>query len=65
MEDKQVFITTPRNYWFFNIGMIVGIAKGFVRTVRVNCRLVADLIPVDIAINLMIAAAWDRASSYT
>jgi fatty acyl-CoA reductase len=45
--------------------MIVGIAKGLVRTVRVDSRLVADLIPVDIAINLMIAAAWDRASSYT
>jgi len=49
----------------FRTGMIVGVAKGVVRTVRVDSRLVADLIPVDIVINLMIAAAWDRASSNT
>ncbi|EFX77095.1 hypothetical protein DAPPUDRAFT_54498 [Daphnia pulex] len=62
-------LSEPLPGWIDNLngpsGMIVGIAKGLVRTVRVDSRLVADLIPVDIAINLMIAAAWDRASSYT
>nr|CAH0106207.1 unnamed protein product [Daphnia galeata] len=62
-------MTEPLPGWIDNLngpsGMIVGIAKGLVRTVRLDSRLVADLILVDIAINLMIAAAWDRANSHT
>ncbi len=35
--------------------------KGLIRTARVNSQFATDLVPVDIPINLMIVAAWDRA----
>jgi len=42
-------------------GFVVGVGKGLLRTAITNCQLVGDMIPVDIAINLMIAAAWKSA----
>ncbi|XP_076039102.1 putative fatty acyl-CoA reductase CG5065 isoform X2 [Oratosquilla oratoria] len=39
-------------------GLIVGAGKGMLRTLHCIGDLVADLIPVDIPINLMIVAAW-------
>ena len=42
------------------IGLMTGVGKGIIRTTRTNSKLVGDLIPVDIAINLMIVAAWDH-----
>lgn len=44
-------------------GLVAGVGKGFMRTVHVNPDLVGDLVPVDIPINLMIAAAWNRTVS--
>jgi len=52
--------------WIDNInhitGIIAGMAKGILRVVRCKKELVADIIPVDIAINLMIAVAWYTAT---
>jgi fatty acyl-CoA reductase len=42
-------------------GFVVGVGKGLIRTAITNCQLVGDMIPVDISINLMIAAAWKSA----
>lgn len=42
-------------------GFIVGVGKGLLRTAITDSNLVGDMIPVDIAINLMIAAAWNSA----
>lgn len=42
---------------------MVGIGKGVIRTLKVDVELVGDLIPVDLAVNLMIAAAWSKATT--
>lgn len=42
---------------------MAGVSKGLIRTVRVNEQLVTDMIPVDIPINMMIAAAWNKATN--
>lgn len=51
--------------WIDNLngpsGFIVGVGKGLLRTAITDCNLVGDMIPVDIAINLMIAAGWKSA----
>jgi fatty acyl-CoA reductase len=41
-------------------GVLAGMLKGFINTVKANAELITDLMPVDIPINLMIAAAWDK-----
>ena len=58
----------PLPGWIDNIngptGVIAGVAKGVLRVVRGDSELVADLIPVDFAINLMIAVAWYTATQH-
>ncbi|XP_046382375.1 putative fatty acyl-CoA reductase CG5065 isoform X2 [Ischnura elegans] len=44
-------------------GMIAGAGKGVLRTILCHRDLVADLVPVDIAINLMISVAWHTATA--
>ena len=39
---------------------MAGVSKGLIQIAQVNSELIADIIPVDIPINLMIAAAWDE-----
>ncbi|KFW08602.1 Fatty acyl-CoA reductase 1, partial [Fulmarus glacialis] len=39
-------------------GMLVAAGKGILRTVIANNEAVADMIPVDVAINLTLAAGW-------
>lgn len=39
-------------------GMIAGAGKGLMRTLLCHEELVADVVPVDVPINLMITAAW-------
>jgi len=43
-------------------GLIVGAGKGMLRTLHCKGELVADLIPVDIPINLLIVSAWYTAT---
>ena len=38
--------------------MIAGAGKGLMRTLLCHEDLVADVVPVDVPINLMITAAW-------
>ena len=56
----------PLPGWIDNIngptGIFAGEAQGILRVVNVNAELVAEIIPVDFAINLMIAAAWYTAT---
>ena len=40
--------------------MIAGAATGILRTMLVDKEKIADLIPVDVAINVMIVSAWKR-----
>ncbi|XP_030368978.1 putative fatty acyl-CoA reductase CG5065 [Scaptodrosophila lebanonensis] len=43
-------------------GLVSALAKGLFRTMMCEKNYVADLVPVDIVINLMIAAAWRTAT---
>nr|CAD7396895.1 unnamed protein product [Timema poppensis] len=44
-------------------GMIAGAGKGVLRTILCYRDLVADLVPVDVAINLLISVAWHTATA--
>ncbi|XP_035673692.1 fatty acyl-CoA reductase 1-like [Branchiostoma floridae] len=44
-------------------GLFVAIGKGLLRTMRGEYNAYADIIPVDLPANLMIAVAWDTAVS--
>lgn len=39
-------------------GLLAGAGKGVLRTLLCHKDLIADLVPVDICINLLISAAW-------
>lgn len=41
-------------------GMMIGAARGVVRSMHCNPDMPADVIPVDTAINAIICATWDR-----
>ncbi|XP_034234856.1 putative fatty acyl-CoA reductase CG5065 [Thrips palmi] len=49
--------------WNGPTGIIAAAGKGFFRTMLCHESKVADLVPVDMVINLMIAAAWRTASN--
>ena len=42
-------------------GLITGFGKGLMRTMLCDENLVADFVPVDVPINMMITAAWHTA----
>ncbi len=44
-------------------GLIAGGAKGFLRLFKCEASCVIDLIPVDYAVNLIIAVAWHQATT--
>lgn len=51
LKRRQVF-KLHSNYVLYQAG------KGILRTMRANNDAVADLIPVDVVINLTLAAGW-------
>ena len=59
--------------WIDNLngatGLIVGAGKGLIRSILCQREKIADLIPVDVPINLMIAVGWytavKRCDTYT
>lgn len=57
----------PMPGWVDNLngptGMLAGAGKGVLRTLMCHREKVADLIPVDMAINLMITVAWHLATT--
>lgn len=40
-------------------GIMIGIGVGVIRIFTINPDLVTDLLPVDYAVNLILAAGWD------
>ncbi|XP_078250268.1 fatty acyl-CoA reductase 1-like [Pogona vitticeps] len=48
--------------WIDNInhfnGFLIAAGKGILRTIKCNTEAVADIVPVDVAINLSLAAGW-------
>jgi fatty acyl-CoA reductase len=49
--------------WNGPTGIIAAAGKGFFRSMLCHENKVADLVPVDIVINLMICAAWRTATA--
>lgn len=49
--------------WNGPTGIIAAAGKGFFRTMLCHEDKVADLVPVDVVINLMICAAWRTATA--
>lgn len=49
--------------WNGPTGLIAAAGKGFFRTMLCRENSVADLVPVDVVINLMIVAAWRTATT--
>ncbi|XP_003221419.2 fatty acyl-CoA reductase 1 isoform X2 [Anolis carolinensis] len=51
--------------WIDNInhfnGFLIAAGKGIIRTIKCNLEAVADIVPVDVAINLTLAAGWHTA----
>lgn len=56
----------PTPGWIDNLqtatGVIVGCGTGVLRTILCDKDVYADLVPVDMACNAMIAVAWDAAN---
>lgn len=48
--------------WNGPTGIIAAAGKGFFRTMLCHEDKIADLVPVDVVINLMICAAWRTAT---
>lgn len=48
--------------WNGPTGIIAAAGKGFFRTMLCHENKIADLVPVDVVINLMICAAWRTAT---
>lgn len=57
----------PLPGWIDNLngptGLLAGAGKGILRTLLCYRELIADLIPVDIAINLLVTVAWHTAQT--
>lgn len=53
----------PLPGWIDNMygptGVVVGAGTGVLRTLHVGPDITADMVPVDMAVNAMLAAAWD------
>ncbi|XP_021941668.1 fatty acyl-CoA reductase wat-like, partial [Zootermopsis nevadensis] len=65
----SIVISTAREPfpgWINNIygatGVVVGAGVGLLRTMHCNEDMLAEVVPVDMVINVMIAAAWDVAT---
>ncbi|KAK3909444.1 Putative fatty acyl-CoA reductase [Frankliniella fusca] len=60
-------VREPLPGWVGNLngpsGLLVGLGHGALRTINIRRDMVADLIPVDKCINLLITAAWQAAKA--
>lgn len=65
-EIKTVISTIedPVPGWLDNfngpVGIMVGGGKGILRVVRLEPNVAADFLPIDLAIKVMLTAAWKR-----
>jgi fatty acyl-CoA reductase len=54
--------------WINNIygatGVVVGAGLGLLRTMHCDRDMIAELVPVDLVANMMIATAWDVATKH-
>jgi fatty acyl-CoA reductase len=56
----------PISGWIDNLygptGVFVGAGTGFIKTIHVDGTKDANIVPVDMAVNALIASAWEVAS---
>lgn len=45
-------------------GVVAGAGTGVLRTMHCNPSITANIVPVDMTVNALIASAWDVASNY-
>lgn len=54
--------------WINNVygatGAVFGAGMGILRTMHCNPDMIAELVPADMVINVMIASAWDVATKH-
>lgn len=54
--------------WINNVygatGVVLGAGMGILRTMHCNPDMMADIVPADMVINVMIASAWDVATRH-
>lgn len=54
--------------WIDNLygptGVVAGVGTGFLRTMHCDRDIVANIVPVDMTVNALIAAAWDVAANH-
>lgn len=54
--------------WINNIygatGVVAGAGMGILRTMHCDPDMIADVVPADMVINVMIATAWDVATRH-
>jgi alcohol-forming fatty acyl-CoA reductase len=57
----------PVSGWIDNVygptGVVVGAGLGVLRTLHADREMVADLVPVDLAVSALIATAYDTAAN--
>ncbi|KAJ8982207.1 hypothetical protein NQ317_013509, partial [Molorchus minor] len=58
----------PIRGWINNLygptGVVVGTGAGFIRVVHINNSITANVIPVDICVNSLLAVAWEAAENF-
>ena len=56
----------PVRGWIDNLygpgGVVLGAGSGLIHTVHADVNKVADLVPVDMTVNALIAATWETAT---
>uniref|UniRef100_A0A1A9WRY0 Fatty acyl-CoA reductase n=1 Tax=Glossina brevipalpis TaxID=37001 RepID=A0A1A9WRY0_9MUSC len=67
-KNLPVGLFRPGIGWIDNFygptGAIAGAGTGIIRTLRCNPRALANMVPVDMCVNSIIAASWDVAKKY-
>jgi fatty acyl-CoA reductase len=56
----------PISGWIDNVygptGVFVGAGTGFIKTMHIDGETIANMVPVDMAVNALIVSAWEVAS---
>lgn len=61
-------VREPVTGWIDNLygptGVVAGVATGLLRTMHCDKDIIANIVPVDMTVNALIASAWDVAANY-
>lgn len=61
-------VREPEVGWIDNLygptGVVAGVGTGVLRTMHCDRDVIANIVPVDMTVNALIASAWDVATNY-